>query len=126
MSQIFQKSIPENLLYDFLVPFCDKTDNHYLLFSKVAFKKMKLKETVIHEFYHKIKPYYYNSKRYYLERDQTYKNLITIIRQICKYLHVPYTSKILYFKSTYEIRYYIFNKKPPATATISNVEPVTA
>ena len=39
-------------------------------------------ETVIQEFYHKIKPYYYNSKRYYLERDQTYKNLITIIKNI--------------------------------------------
>lgn len=111
MSQIFQKPIPSNLLFNFIEPYCDKTDNNYLLFSKVAFKKMKLKENSIQNFYDSIKKYYYNSKQYYLERDKTYKNLITIIRQICKYLHVPYTSKILYFKSTYEIRYYIFNKK---------------
>jgi hypothetical protein len=111
MSQIFQKPIPSSLLFNFIEPYCDKTDNNYLLFSKVAFKKMKLKENSIQNFYDSIKKYYYNSKQYYLERDKTYKNLITIIRQICKYLHVPYTSKILYFKSTYEIRYYIFNKK---------------
>jgi len=111
MSQIFQKPIPSSLLLNFIEPYCDKTDNNYLLFSKVAFKKMKLKENSIQNFYDSIKKYYYNSKQYYLERDKTYKNLITIIRQICKYLHVPYTSKILYFKSTYEIRYYIFNKK---------------
>tara|TARA_B110000444_G_C18840192_1_gene598425 strand:- start:198 stop:575 length:378 start_codon:yes stop_codon:yes gene_type:complete len=111
MSQIFQKPIPSDLLFNFIEPYCDKTDNNYLLFSKVAFKKMKLKENSIQNFYDSIKKYYYNSKQYYLERDKTYKNLITIIRQICKYLHVPYTSKILYFKSTYEIRYYIFNKK---------------
>ena len=119
MSQIFQKPIPAELLFNFIEPYCDKTDNNYLLFSKVAFKKMKLKENSIQDFYDSIKKYYYNSKQYYLERDKTYKNLITIIRQICKYLHVPYTSKILYFKSTYEIRYYIFNKKSLANNEVN-------
>ena len=119
MSQIFQKPIPSDLLFNFIEPYCDKTDNNYLLFSKVAFKKMKLKENSIQDFYDSIKKYYYNLKQYYLERDKTYKNLITIIRQICKYLHVPYTSKILYFKSTYEIRYYIFNKKSLANNEVN-------
>lgn len=125
MSQIFQKPIPAELLFNFLEPYCDKTENNYLLFSKVAFKKMKLKENSIQNFYDSIRKYYYNSKQYYLERDKTYKNLITIIRQICKYLHVPYTSKILYFKSTYEIRYYIFNKNSLAN-TEENVNSETA
>jgi len=110
MSQIFQKPLPTNILYDFLTQYCDDNSDH-LLFSKVAFKKMKLKENSIQKFYDLVKPYYYNSKRYYLSRDKTYKNLITVIRQICKYLHVPYTSKIIYFKSTYEIIYYIYKLK---------------
>ena len=39
----------------------------------------------------KIKPYYFKSKQFYLERDKNYKNIITIIRQICKfnYIHIP-------------------------------------
>ena len=88
MSQIFQKPIPSSLLFNFIEPYCDKTDNNYLLFSKVAFKKMKLKENSIQNFYDSIKKYYYNSKQYYLERDKTYKNLITIIRQICKFNNI--------------------------------------
>ena len=59
MSQIFQKPIPAELLFNFIEPYCDKTDNNYLLFSKVAFKKMKLKENSIQNFYDSIKKYYY-------------------------------------------------------------------
>ena len=32
MSQIFQKPIPSSLLFNFIEPYCDKTDNNYLLF----------------------------------------------------------------------------------------------
>ena len=38
----------------------------------------------------------------------TYKNLITIIRQICKYNNIPFTSDIKYSKSKYEITYFIY------------------
>ena len=57
----------------------------------------------------KIKPYYFKSKQFYLERDKNYKNIITIIRQICKFNHMAYTSKIVYLKSTYEIKYFIYH-----------------
>lgn len=110
MSQIFQKPLPKDILHNFLIKYCENNHDH-LLFSKVAFKKMKLQENSIQNFYNLVKPYYYNSKRYYLSRDKTYKNLITVIRQICKFLHIPYTSKIIYFKSTYEIIYYIYKDK---------------
>jgi len=30
------------------------------------------------------------------------------LRQICKYNHLPFTSKIKYDKSNYEINYYIY------------------
>ena len=75
--------------------------------SKNAFKKMKLKPENIDKFYESIKPYYFKSKQFYLERDKTYKNFITILRQLTKYHHIPYTSKIIYLKSTYEIKYFI-------------------
>ena len=37
-----------------------------------------------------------------------YKNFVTIIRQICKYHHIPFTSNIKYSKSKYEIKYFIY------------------
>jgi hypothetical protein len=38
----------------------------------------------------------------------TYKNFLTVLRQICNNLCIPYTSKILYNKSKYNIIYIIF------------------
>ena len=108
MSQIFQKPIPKKLLLDLLNSYCEK-NNEYFIFSKIAFKKMKLKPEDINAFYEKIKPYYFKSKQFYLERDKNYKNIITIIRQICKFNHMAYTSKIVYLKSTYEIKYFIYH-----------------
>lgn len=107
MSQIFKTSFSNEIIYDFLKEFCDKTKNFYV-FSKATFKKIKLQSPKkLEEFYENIKPNYFKSKRFYLERDKTYKNFITILRQLTKYHHIPYTSKIIYLKSTYEIKYFI-------------------
>jgi len=107
MSQIFKTSFSNEIIYDFLKEFCDKTKNFYV-FSKATFKKIKLQSPKkLEEFYENIKPNYFKSKQFYLERDKTYKNFITILRQLTKYHHIPYTSKIIYLKSTYEIKYFI-------------------
>ena len=57
---------------------------------------------------YKIKNHYFPSKQNYVTRKMTYKNFITILRQICKYHHIPFTSTIKYDKSTYDISYSIF------------------
>tara|TARA_B100001093_G_C26837273_1_gene1018932 strand:+ start:89 stop:421 length:333 start_codon:yes stop_codon:yes gene_type:complete len=107
MSQIFKKNFSKKIIYDFLDEFCDKSNNFYI-FTKTTFKKIKLQNMdKLNKFYDTLKPFYFNSKIFYLERDKTYKNFITILRQITKYHHIPYTSKIVYLKSTYEIKYFI-------------------
>lgn len=107
MSQIFKKNFSKKIIYDFLEEFCDKSNNFYI-FTKTTFKKIKLQHMdKLNKFYDSLKPFYFNSKLFYLERDKTYKNFITILRQITKYHHIPYTSKIIYLKSTYEIKYFI-------------------
>ena len=110
MSQIFQKNIPKNILFDFLKKFCNKT-NEYYIFTKETYKLIQLKKDDNHfqNFYDSLKPYYFKSKLFYLERKFSYKNFITVLRQICKFLHIPYTSKIVYSKSTYEIKYFIYH-----------------
>jgi len=108
MSQIFQNPIPKNILIDFLKEHCSHNSVYYT-FSKVNFKKIKFQNGVLENFFTDIKPFYFKSKLFYLERDKTYKNFITILRQICKFHAIPYTSKIVYSKSTYEIKYFIYH-----------------
>ena len=107
MSQIFQTSYPKNSFFEFIDKFCDKNNNQYI-FSKEAFKRIKLEEQA-EPFCQDLKKHYYKSKRHYLEREKTYKNFVTIIRQICKYHHIPFTSDIKYSKSKYEIKYFIYS-----------------
>lgn len=109
MSQIFKTSYPKSDFFAFLDIYCNKseTENHYI-FSKEAFKRAKLAKAV-ETFYSELKQYYYPSKQHYLEREIKYKYLVTIIRQICKYHHIPFTSTIKYSKSKYEIKYFIYH-----------------
>jgi hypothetical protein len=107
MSQIFQNPFPKKLFFEFIDNYCDKNNNQYI-FSKEAFKRIKL-EKKENDFCDELKKYYFPSKYHYLERDKTYKNFVTIIRQICKYHHIPFTSNIKYSKSKYEIKYFIYH-----------------
>lgn len=106
MSQIFKKTIPKEILIKFLDEFCIKNNNCYIL-ENISFKKAQYNKKV-EEFLKSIDEYYYNSKKIYLTRKMNYKNFTTIIRQICKFIHIPFTSKIFYQNSSYEIKYYVY------------------
>lgn len=107
MSQIFQKPYPKKDFFEFIDNYCDKNNKQYI-FSKEAFKRIKLDEKV-EDFCNDLKSYYFKSKHHYLEREKNYKNFVTIIRQICKFHHIPFTSDIKYSKSKYEIKYFIYH-----------------
>jgi hypothetical protein len=104
-TQIFKKDIPNELLFNILDNICMKNEKHYILNSE-SFKK-GLFNGRIQEFIELCKPYYHNSKKKYLERKITYNNFTTVIRQICNYNKIVYTSQIKYDKSKYDIIYYI-------------------
>ena len=105
-SQIFRAPFPKEKLFKFLDQCVEKKNNSYL-FSKVSFKTAQYKN-LIDPFCKEIEPCYFDSKKYYATRKITYKNLVTIIRQICKFHFIPFTSNIKYYKSAYEISYTIF------------------
>jgi hypothetical protein len=105
-SQIFKLSPPNTILFDFLGDICENKNNKFV-FSKVDFKKAQLADK-ISGVCTKLRPYYYKSKLFYIERPMIYKNFITLIRQICKYHHIAFTSVMKYNKSKYEIIYSIF------------------
>ena len=105
-SQIFRVSYPITELFGFLDRYATKESNYYL-FTKTVFKKAVF-EKAIEPFCLSLKKYYFLSKHKYLDKQQTYRSFITIIRQICKYHHLAFASKIKYDKSNYEIGYYIY------------------
>ena len=109
MSQIFQKNIPKTILFDFLQKYCDTNKNQYI-FSKESFKRAKI-DNAIELFCENLRQYYFPSKYHYLDRESKYKYFITILRQICKYHHIPFTSNIKYSKSNYEIKYFIYRNE---------------
>ena len=106
MRQIFKETFPLEELIQFLKLYCTFNKDCYIL-TKVTFKKYKFEDKIT-EFYKKLKPYYFQSKQFYLDRDINYRNFITVIRQISKLHHLPFTSKIKYSKSSYDIVYFIY------------------
>lgn len=105
-NQLFKKDFPKNIFIEFLEKICIKNDK-YLLFNNDAYKR-GLFNNLLQEFIIGLKPYYHLSKQKYLERKITYNSFVTILRQICNYCNITYTSLIKYDKSTYNINYYIY------------------
>jgi len=106
-SQIFKQPIPNALLFEYLEKTAIKTEKKYI-FNYIGYKK-GLIDNITENFINECKEYYFASKKKYLEKKLTYNSLTTILRQICNYNKVTYTSQIKYDKSSYDIEYYIFH-----------------
>jgi hypothetical protein len=106
-NQIFKKNIPIEILFNLLDTICIKNEKHYTL-NINSFKKGIYNEN-IQTFLTTCKEFYHTSKQKYLERKLTYNTFTTVIRQICNFNKITYTSQIKYDKSTYDIVYYIYN-----------------
>ena len=104
--QIFKNNIPITILFELLDSICLKNEKNYIL-NVEAFKKGIFKD-VIQKFLEECRPYYHLSKCKYLDRKLTYNSFTTIVRQICNFNKILYTSQIKYDKSTYNIVYYIY------------------
>ena len=105
-TQIFKNKVPSELLFNLLNSICLKNEKHYT-FNIDSFKRGVFKES-IQKFIQDCTPYYHISKRKYLEKKLTYNSFTTILRQICNFNKITYTSQIKYDKSQYDIIYYIY------------------
>jgi len=105
-SQIFKQAVPNTILFQFLDNTSIKTEKRYI-FNKISYKKA-LVNNIIDNFLNECKPFYFTSKQKYLERKISYNTITTILRQICNFNKITYTSQIKYDKSSYDIEYYIF------------------
>ena len=105
-TQIFKKNVPNELLFTLLDSICAKNEKHYVL-NNESFKRGIFQES-IPKFFTECNKYYHISKKKYLEKKPTYNSFTTILRQICNYNKITYTSQIKYDKSNYDIIYYVY------------------
>lgn len=110
-SNIFIIDISSIILYNLLdnIPNINQKDSNYRIDPEI-FRQLQYNNHIDH-FYTQIKSFYRSNKRFYIERDITYKNFLTILRHICRQLNIPYNKQIVYNKSNYAIHYFI--DKPP-------------
>lgn len=106
--QLFKTIINPTELTQLLDKICSKSENYYVM-NNAAYKRGIFTGDIV-KFIEFCIPHYHVSKRHYLERKTSYKNFVTIIRQICNSNNIAYIPKIVYDKSTYEILYYIYAK----------------
>ena len=106
--QIFKNIIPQQNLFDYLNINWVKQKSCYE-FNEYSFKKSILNNSLF-VFLDIIKDYYHESKKNtYINVDNIkYKNITTIIRQICNTNKMSFCSKIKYIKNSYDIIYYIY------------------
>ena len=104
-SQIFKAPVPNELLQKLFEENAIKTDSGYIINNSV-YKKGIFNESII-KFLEACRQFYHISKRDYIDRKLTYKSFNTIIRQICNFNNITYTSQIKYDKSVYDIIYSI-------------------
>ena len=90
MSQNFRKKVPNELIFDLLDEYASKNDKYYIV-DNVFYKKLQF-NNVLSSFLESMKQYYHVSKQYYLTRTQNYVKFLTVIRQICKFNNLSFTS----------------------------------
>jgi hypothetical protein len=105
-SQIFKKKFPTEILFQLLDKVAEKSEKLYI-FNQESFKRGVLQED-IQKFLEDCKEYYHLSKQKYLERKLSFNSFTTVLRQICKYNKVTYTTQIKYDKSSYSIIYFVY------------------
>lgn len=103
--QLFKTPPPQKILFDFLNKCCIFESNQYIL-EKSNYKSALLKG-ITEPFIQELKPFYHNSKLFYIERANNFKSFVTIIRQLCKLYNIPINSIIQFSKSSYQIKYKI-------------------
>lgn len=103
MSQLFRINIPKEFILSFLSENCETVKDFYV-FNNDTFKKICYNQS-INSFYTSCEKYYFLSKQKYLHK-MTFNGIATVMRQICNFHEIPYTSKIKYAHSSYTIEYF--------------------
>jgi hypothetical protein len=108
-TDILKRPMDHCILMDFLSKVSSLHKNEFLI-NYDTLKRSKYSDNeLLNSFLEEIRPYYYLSKRTYIDEPVTYRRFLTIIRQICNYNNIPYRSTLKYEHSKQKIEYYVCN-----------------
>jgi hypothetical protein len=108
-TEILKRPMEHSILMSFLSHVSSLDKNEFLV-NYDTLKRAKYNDNeLLNSFLEEIRPYYYISKRTYLDEPITYRRFLTIIRQICNYNHIPYRSTLKYEHSKQKVEYYVSN-----------------
>ena len=105
--QVFKNDIPVNLLFDLLEKICLKTEKYYFL-DQNAYKKL-LFHNLFPDFKTELREYYYISKRFYIDRELTYRTFANVVRQVSRFTNTRFESEVKYHQSKYHMDYMIYH-----------------
>ena len=106
--QVIRNAIPKHILLVFLDLYATNTAYGHL-FNKQSYKRAAMTGGVTRLNKYLI-PFYHRSKSNYLTRKESFVNLSTIIRHLCRHLKIGYSSSIKYERSDYSITYRIYSR----------------
>ena len=108
-TDILKRPMDHNILMTFLNQVSSLDKNEFLI-NYDTLKRAKYNDNeLLDSFLSEIRPYYYISKRTYVDEPVTYRRFLTIIRQICNYNNIPYRSGLKYEHSKQKVQYYVTN-----------------
>lgn len=118
MSQLFIKSIPVVVLFNFLEKInCVKLENYYVV--DITAYKRSIYLDLLKPFLIELKEYYYLSKHSYINPNIMNNNKFnTVIRQICKYTNTHYVKSLRNDQTKYSVVYNIYFSHPPKVTQI--------
>lgn len=106
--QIFKYPIPFTLISDFFEVIGTKLDRYNCYNISIVTYKRAIWMNLLVPFFVDCAHYYHGSKAFYVNTDDiTYKNFITVLRQICRYNKIVFLTDMKRGQSTYILEYVI-------------------
>lgn len=122
--QVFKKDVPVNVLFDLLEKICLKTEKYYFL-DQNAFKKLLFHDLYV-GFREELRPHYHVSKRFYIDRELTYRMFANVVRQLARTSNVRFDSEIKYHQSKYHVDYMVYHNGETTEQEVSAHREVAA
>lgn len=103
--RLFKSEVPKDIIINYIKNNFVLENGSYMidnmLFRKLHFEQ-KLGPVVSY-----LKEFYHLSKQKYINNISTYKQFVTVLRQVLSFHEIPYSKKIKYANNTYNIFYFI-------------------
>lgn len=84
-------------------------DQGVFTIDSITFKRIKF-YNILDKIRDILRPFYLNKYKYYVDREINYPEFLTIIRQICKFMKIPYSIQVKYLLNE-KLIYYDINIK---------------